>query len=54
MKMNATWGTVQDDPFTLEDGNVVCRAVGYGSAKAVKMGAAYGRGIGLVHYSDVQ
>ena len=52
--MNGTWGTVQDDLFTLKDGSVVCRAVGYGSAEAVKMGAAYGRGIGSVHYSDVQ
>lgn len=52
--MNGEWGTVCDNSFYLEEGNVVCRSLGYGTAKFVLSHAGYGRGVGRVHLTDVE
>ena len=54
VKVSGTWGTVYDNLFGLEDANVVCRAVGFGTAIAVQLRSAYGRGIGPVHYQNMR
>ena len=54
VKVGGTWGTVYDNLFDLEDANIVCRAVGFGTAKAVQLGSAHGRGIGPVHYQSMR
>ena len=42
------WGTICDDGFTLRNGNVLCRSLGYGTAKEILLGAQYGQGMGKV------
>lgn len=41
---NGFWRTVCDPDWNLNDGNVVCRELGYGLAKSVHWGAIYGQG----------
>ena len=43
---SGSWGTVCDDSWDIEDGNVACRELGYAGATSVYQGAAYGRGTG--------
>ena len=42
------WGTVCDRDFTYTSANVLCRSLGYGTARSVTRKAGYGRGIGKV------
>ena len=42
------WGTVCDRDFTYASANVLCRSLGYGTARSVTRKAGYGRGIGKV------
>jgi len=51
--VEGTWGTVADPSWDMADGNVVCRAMGYGTAKTVYSRAFFGRGIGAVHFSNL-
>ena len=46
--MEHTWGTVCDDQWSLITANVVCRNLGYGTAKEANMAAKYGQGTLLV------
>lgn len=39
------WGTVCDDSWDINDGNVVCRTLGYSGAKDVKVLAFFNQGI---------
>ena len=47
------WGTVCDDGWDIEDGNVACRELGYGRATAVHQSAAFGQGSGSIWMDGV-
>ena len=47
------WGTVCDDSWDIYDGDVVCRALGFPSAKQVRFAAYYGEGTGRILLDDV-
>ncbi|XP_071948679.1 scavenger receptor cysteine-rich domain-containing protein DMBT1-like [Antedon mediterranea] len=47
------WGTVCDDNFSLEDGAVVCRQLGYPGVLGVFTQAFFGAGEGLILLDDV-
>ncbi|XP_048585018.1 lysyl oxidase homolog 2A-like isoform X2 [Nematostella vectensis] len=48
------WGSVCDDGFGLVEGNVVCRSLGYGTARRVFHDAWYGQSTGKVYMDDVE
>ncbi|KAI8510949.1 hypothetical protein Bbelb_118650 [Branchiostoma belcheri] len=48
------WGTVCHDLFDIKDADVVCKMLGYSSARQVRNGAYFGSGSGPVYMDDVQ
>ena len=48
------WGTVCDDDWSIEDGNVVCRQLGYDRAKQVYDRAHFGEGNGSILLDNLQ
>ncbi len=54
VRVNGQWGTICDTDFDLADGNIVCKALGYGVAVQPYYRAYYGRGVGPVHYSELR
>ena len=53
MYHNHAWGTVCDNDFDINEGNVVCRELGYPGAAEVLSASVFGAGIGEIILADV-
>lgn len=53
-RIGGVWGTVCDSQWDGMDSNVVCRSLGFGTAKSPLNGAQHGRGVGKIHLTEVK
>lgn len=51
--MNGEWGTVCDDEWTIQNAQVVCRQLGFGSAQTFQVFSFFGAGRGSILMDDV-
>ncbi|KAL5487169.1 hypothetical protein EMCRGX_G019740 [Ephydatia muelleri] len=54
VKRNGQWGTICDAGWNNLAAGVVCRALGYGTPSLIAPSAYYGRGFGVIHYTNVK
>ena len=54
VKRDGAWGTICDQGWGYRDANIVCRNLGYGTAKRVFKRSYFGRGIDDAHYTNLQ
>ena len=52
--INGEWGTVCDDGFGSEEGEIICRQLGLGRLVEVYSFARFGEGGGPIHFDDLQ
>ena len=53
VRYGGRWGTICDDSWDVNDAAVVCRSLGFHSAKEATTGASFGEGSGKIWLDDV-